>query len=202
MQKLRIKMEHCYGIKNLQREFDFSSRQAVAIYAPNGAMKSSFAQTFQDHSLQRNSTDRFYPKKTTIREITDETGKELNPDSVFVITPYESEFEPNERTSVLLVNGKLKLDYTKLVGDLENAKQNLVRSLAKLVGKKVNVEEEISQTFTNAPDRFARALISALDQVKKLKDVGLATVPYSLVFDESAIKFLVTTIYKQQFLNM
>jgi ABC-type Mn2+/Zn2+ transport system ATPase subunit len=48
MQKLNVDFKNCYGIKELKAEFDFSKAKAVAIYAPNGAMKSSLAQSIQD----------------------------------------------------------------------------------------------------------------------------------------------------------
>jgi len=48
MNKVSVDLQNCYGIRKLQHEFDFSQRRAYAIYAANGAMKSSFAQTFKD----------------------------------------------------------------------------------------------------------------------------------------------------------
>ncbi len=47
MNKLNIKLQYCYGIKKLEKEFVFSNR-TFAIYAPNGSMKTSFAKTFKD----------------------------------------------------------------------------------------------------------------------------------------------------------
>lgn len=46
MNKLNINLENCYGIKKLQKEFDFSDRSAFVIYASNGSMKTSFTKTF------------------------------------------------------------------------------------------------------------------------------------------------------------
>jgi hypothetical protein len=50
MKKVSIDLRHCYGIKSLTATLDFSTQSAQAIYAPNGVMKSSFAQTFHDLS--------------------------------------------------------------------------------------------------------------------------------------------------------
>jgi hypothetical protein len=41
MQKLKIDLENCYGIKKLNVEFNFTKCQVAAVYAPNGAMKGS-----------------------------------------------------------------------------------------------------------------------------------------------------------------
>jgi hypothetical protein len=46
MKQLQVDLQHCYGIKALKEQFDFSGGKACAVYAPNGAMKSSLAKTF------------------------------------------------------------------------------------------------------------------------------------------------------------
>lgn len=48
MDRVTIDLTNCYGIKKLKYAFDFSQMRAYALYAPNGVMKSSLAQTFQD----------------------------------------------------------------------------------------------------------------------------------------------------------
>lgn len=47
MNKLNINLTNCFGIEALSREFDFSTGNAFSIYARNGLMKTSFANTFQ-----------------------------------------------------------------------------------------------------------------------------------------------------------
>jgi hypothetical protein len=44
MQELTIDLENCYGIKKRDHKFNSSKGPVYAIYAPNGMMKSSFAQ--------------------------------------------------------------------------------------------------------------------------------------------------------------
>ena len=46
MSELKVLLENCYGIKNLNHTFDFSKKSNCIIYASNGMMKSSFAKTF------------------------------------------------------------------------------------------------------------------------------------------------------------
>lgn len=50
MKILHCNLSNCYGIKNLQYDFDFKNKPVVIIYAPNGTMKTSFAKTFRDLS--------------------------------------------------------------------------------------------------------------------------------------------------------
>lgn len=97
MNKLKIDLENCYGIKKLKDQFDFSSERAYAIYAPNGAMKSSLAQTFQDVADGIQSKDRIFPSRVCRRIITDENNQNLNKDSVLVIQPYEEALGHTEK---------------------------------------------------------------------------------------------------------
>jgi hypothetical protein len=79
MKKVSIDLRHCYGIKALTVTLDFSTQSAQAIYAPNGVMKSSFAQTFHDLSRGLVSRDRIFDDRPCVREVRDEHGKELPP---------------------------------------------------------------------------------------------------------------------------
>ena len=42
MDKVSIKFSNCYGIKQLEYDFDFKKRSNYLIYASNGMMKTSF----------------------------------------------------------------------------------------------------------------------------------------------------------------
>jgi hypothetical protein len=109
MNKLSVDLQNCYGIKKLQTQFDFSQERAYAIYAPNGAMKSSLAQTFEDVAGALPSKDRIFPARVSTRKITDENGVDLPKESVYVIRPYEDEdISHTEKTSTLLVDSKLR----------------------------------------------------------------------------------------------
>src|SRR4051812_17902987 len=100
MDKVTVALENCYGIRKLEKTFDFSNpkARACAIYAPNGAMKSSLAQTFQDIASGANSVDRIFPKRVTKRSVVDEAGAQINADRVLVVTPYSDEFGDTRRT--------------------------------------------------------------------------------------------------------
>ena len=95
MNKLNIDLENCYGIKKLQKQFDFSAAKAYAIYAANGAMKTSLAQTFKDIADATASKDRIFPDRVCSRKITDENGVDLPKESVLVIRPYDEDLWPH-----------------------------------------------------------------------------------------------------------
>jgi ABC-type transport system involved in cytochrome c biogenesis ATPase subunit len=89
MKMVRVELENCYGIRSLCAELDFSKKNAVAIYAPNGVMKTSLARTFADLSQGELSRDRIFPDRVTKREIKDESGADLLAHDVVVIQPYD-----------------------------------------------------------------------------------------------------------------
>src|SRR6266542_3986464 len=85
VKKLTLDLKNCYGIRSLQHTFDFAQQNRYAIYAPNGSMKSSLAQTFRDVSSNVPSKDRIFPTRTSVRNVTDENGSPLIPASVLVV---------------------------------------------------------------------------------------------------------------------
>ena len=77
MDRVKLDLKHCYGIKELKKELDSTKTRACAIYAANGVMKSSLAHTFQDAANSVDSEDRVFPARPTSRKIIDETARSL-----------------------------------------------------------------------------------------------------------------------------
>lgn len=126
MNKLSIELTNCYGIKHLKTEFDFASSKSsrpnvFAIYAPNGAMKSSFAQTFKDIADGKASKDRIFPERVCERTVRDENGMDLLPETVVVVSPYDRDCAHAEKTSTLLVDHKLRTEYEQLHLEVDRA---------------------------------------------------------------------------------
>lgn len=191
MQKLQVALEHCYGIKSLKAEFDFSKARAAAIYAPNGAMKTSFARTFQDVAEDSESKDRIYPKRKTSRSITDEKGAALTKANVVVLQPYNELFGNSEKTSTLLVDSNLRKEYEKLLADIEAAKDAFLKKVKEISGsKRMLGEEAISLTFTKSADEFYQALVRVRQEVDDQDGAPYAGLQYDRIFDEKVLEFL------------
>ncbi|MDD3120613.1 MAG: hypothetical protein PHF46_04345, partial [Candidatus Gracilibacteria bacterium] len=127
MQKLILDLENCYGIKKLnETEFDFSSKKSFAIYAPNGVMKTSFAKTFKDLSKNQNSKDLIFPERITTRIIKDNNDINLLPEEIFVIEPYNEQFN-SDKLSTLVVKKELKEKYDTIHKTIDEAKDNLLK---------------------------------------------------------------------------
>jgi len=193
MNKLNVELENCYGIKKLQTQFDFSEKKAYAIYAANGAMKSSLAQTFKDIADATPSRDRIFPARVCNRKITDENGVDLPKESVYVIRPYDDEdIGHTEKTSTLLVDSKLRKEYEELHIEIDKSKETFLKALKEQSGSKKDLAREISSTFTKSDDEFYRALIRVKDEVLAQKDAPFAGVNYDTIFDEKVLSFLGT----------
>jgi hypothetical protein len=196
MKKLNVKLENCYGIKKIEHTFDFSSPPVYAIYAPNGSMKSSLAQTFKDLAEGSASKDRIFPARVCTRKITDESGADLAPATVLVVPPYDEVFSHNEKTSVLLVNNKLRKEYEDLHVEIDKSKDSLLKGLKEQSGSKKDLEKEISSTFTTTDTEFYRALIRIKDELLSQKDAPFAEVQYDTIFDEKVLAFLSTKDFR------
>lgn len=144
MKKLNIKFQHCYGIKKLEKEFVFSNR-TFAIYAPNGSMKTSFANTFRDLMYGGQTQDLIYPERVTVREIKDENNEDIKPEEIFVIEPYNEAYL-SDKESTLVVEKELREKYEKIYNDLNKEKDSFIKKL-KSVSQSSDCEEEIFTTF-------------------------------------------------------
>lgn len=191
MNELKIDLEYCYGIKKLKKVIPFTKQHAVAIYAPNGSMKSSLAQTFSDLRKGTPSKDRFFPMRASKRIVTDENDVPLLPDTVFVITPYEKDLAHTEKTSTLLVNNTLKKEHDDINADVEREKQLFLKALKEVSGSKKDLEREIASTFTREDD-FYKALRRIRDEMAKQEDAPFSGVPYDRIFDDKVLALLKT----------
>lgn len=194
LDQLRVELRNCYGIRLLDQDFDFSSpnRTAYAIYAPNGVLKTSFAQTFADHARSVPSKDRIFPTRVSERVIVDQTGTEIPSDAVFVIAPYDDTLGVTERTSTLLVDAALKKEYDELQADVERLKEKFVVALRQQSKSRTNIEREISSAFTQQDDQFYRALIRAEHEVDSQDNAPFADIAYDEIFNDKVLAFLRT----------
>lgn len=196
MNKLTVDLENCYGIKMLKAQLDFSSKKAYAIYAPNGSMKSSLAQTFKDLTDATPSKDRIFPTRVCKRTITDETGAALPKECVLVIRPYDEVFGHTEKTSTLLVDAKLRKEYEQLHVDIDKARETFLKALKEQSGSKRHLDAEISATFTKSDDEFYRALFRIESELLAQKEAPYADVDYDTLFDEKVLALLATKDFK------
>jgi energy-coupling factor transporter ATP-binding protein EcfA2 len=195
MNVLNVELENCYGIKKLAYSFDFTQKSTYAIYAPNGVMKTSFAKTFLDLSNNQASTDSIFKTRVNKRNITDETGTEINNAQVFVITPYDKVYK-SKKISTLLVNQDLKSRYEEIHLNINEKKDLLLKELKNLSGIKSNIEETFSNDFTHKPKEFFKAILRVKAEVFDKTEPELEGIAYQSIFNDKVIAFLETKDFK------
>lgn len=190
MEKIKVSLENCYGIRKMDAEFDFKKKLAQLIYAPNGAMKSSFAKTFKDHATQTPSRDRIYADRETKRTILDHEDKEVPAETVFVIEPYDAGYQ-SDRVSTLLVNKDLKAEYDAILKSIQMKQDALMTKLKKTSGVRSGLEEVLSVVISKKPDNLLRALDRVRSEVKDDPfDKSLEGITYASLFNDKVEGFL------------
>lgn len=192
MKQVRIELTNCYGIRHLKTEFDFSKSRVYAIYAPNGAMKSSFARTFKDYADGAPSRDRIFPKRQCIRTIIDESGAPIPQGSVYVVSPYDEVLGHTEKTAILLVNDKLRREYEQLNQSIVESESVFLAAMKEQSKSKKDLKREISLTFTRdtTQNSFFLALTRIRDEVINQKDAPWADIRYDTIFDDKVLALL------------
>jgi hypothetical protein len=194
--KLSVALEHCYGIKKLDATFDFTKTNAYAVYAPNGAMKSSLAHTFQDVANGAQSRDRVFPGRVSMRKIADETGADIAAEDILVVLPYDVEMGHTARTSTLLVNSALRKEYETLHLEIDEAKAAFLKAMKEQSGSKRDLEQELSLAITSESGKLFIALTRLSEELAAQTDAPFATLNYDIIFDEKVLEFLNTKDFK------
>ena len=199
MDQVTIELENCYGIRKLKHQFDFSKKRAYAIYAPNGSMKSSFAQTFKDVAEGQASRNRIFPSRKSVRIIQDESGAELPQESVLVLPPYDQFLKHTEKTSTLLLNNDLRQEYEQLHADINKSKANFLKAMKEQSGSRKPLDCEIALTFmkSDADEFFYQALERVSSEMKEQGDAPFADVRYDSIFDQKILDALKTKGLKE-----
>jgi ABC-type Mn2+/Zn2+ transport system ATPase subunit len=192
MKTLNVALKNCHGIRELDATFSFEKGNSVAVYAPNGTMKTSLARTFKDLADGRETSDHMFPTRETERSVTDENGDDLDPSDVVVVLSYDEELGPTESTSTLLVNPELRKEYEGLQVDLVNARDELVSELKSQSGTKNDVARTLSRVFTQQDDKLFEALVRISYEVEQLEDTRFADLPYDLLFNDKVDAILRT----------
>jgi hypothetical protein len=173
MEKLRVNLEHCYGIKKLAQDFVFSDFRTFLIYAPNGVMKTSFAKTLKTIASKKGSPcdqmdDSLVP---TFDFLIDDSQDQIEPEDICVIEPYnEKVFESEDKILTLLANKESREEYVAIYKEIEASKKATLSSLKKISGSS-NYEAEITESFSHLNKRNIFDIFDCvLDQVKSSEE--------------------------------
>ena len=168
--KIKFDFERCFGITKLSKEIEFKNGQpAVVVYAPNGMMKTSFANTCAEMSKVANVKpkkgkvaaaekdpicDRLVPDMPSTHKIIVD-GIDIAPEYIFVANPDDKEFEANRQVTDFLASQVLKKEYDRIVGLLEQARKEFATAIGSNgVSQSSDCDKELAEAFLgdeNAP---------------------------------------------------
>src|SRR5574344_1528428 len=103
MQQVKINFENCFGIKKFSETLDFRQQKCVLIYAPNGTMKTSFAETLRLIGAGKTNQvkDRLNPNNPVVCELIDESNSDIPSNQIFVANA-EEDIQSESRFSSFL----------------------------------------------------------------------------------------------------
>jgi hypothetical protein len=184
MDRLSIYLKNCYGITELKEEFEFEKSNAVLVYAPNGVMKTSLANTFLRISKGLSPEEKVYglvPEfDITFNNIP------VAPDQILVISPFDPKFE-SKNVSTLLVNTEKKEIYDSAFSKILKAKKKLISKLNKKSRiKQEEIERKMSSDIGENNIFDCIKVLSSFDNYKS----DFADVEYATIYDEKVLELL------------
>ncbi|MBK5262506.1 MAG: hypothetical protein JJE17_08060 [Peptostreptococcaceae bacterium] len=192
MQKLVLNLENCYGIKKMNHTLDFSQNNISVIYAPNGTMKTSFANTFKDLSNGKIPSDRVYGL-TTVCDVKNESNNPIDVESILVISSFDESMTKDQ--GKLMVDSRLQGMYMELHKDLIDEKENLFKNVKEQLGYSARSKFDIEQSISSDFNKQVKEIYETLKAVKNLLESGtskkfnVSDVNYSVLFDPKALVF-------------
>ena len=163
------KFENCYGLKNFElNEINFTDSNKAIIYAPNGVMKTSFSNVFDDISKGNKTTDRIFNGLNTSYIVQYYSSTYSNTqlsknDNIYVVKSFDERFELSKETiSTLLSDEKTRKNYEILVSQFSEELSELQNNLSKLSGfAQKDIESQLRKDFkinkkSDWADIFAR----------------------------------------------
>ena len=189
MEKVNIKLENCYGIRKLEKEFDFTDKPAFIIYASNGSMKTSFTKTLKDISNGELPKEEVFGREATYI-LENEMHEAIKPEEIFVIESYDESFF-SRRMSNLLMNKGLQEQYNLITQEILDRKNNFINYIKSVIGNKVSVEEEFLNAFTSS-DFLEMLTILHDNGINKMDDIELdfSVINYLCLFDPKVEAFI------------
>jgi ABC-type Mn2+/Zn2+ transport system ATPase subunit len=185
MNTLAINFKNCYGIKKLEHTFDFNKSKVHIIYAPNGAMKSSFAKTFEDIFLEKISEDRIFTERVNHRSaLVDE--RDILKEEIFVINRMQDiDFK---EASTILANETLKTEYDSINIKLNDTKKEFVKTIQPYFGLKENaIEQTIEQAFKTDIYTFIESRVTEINEIVTPLYTNIS---FNEIFNDKVSKFL------------
>ena len=164
MQKLKLDLQNCYGIKQMNETIDYSNNNVAIIYAPNGTMKSSLAKTFEAIRDDRQVEEKIYGLKS-LYSISDEDNVALSKEKI-VINPFDE--NAYEGQGLLMANEPLRIAYLNIHATIESKKESLYSKIKETLGYSNRNNFDVKNTMLNDWGFTVRKEYDCLNTIKDL----------------------------------
>jgi hypothetical protein len=200
MERLQIKIENCYGIKCLEKDFSFSESRAHAIYAKNGLMKTSLAKIFKNIQDKKSNEikDLYFPDLTPAFSISIDGDTNIS-DKLLVVKSYESSYE-SQNITTLLLNDNL----SDTLVDVLKLREKLFKEIEKLSGLKISRVVsgkkvfELEQTIIADFEFENKSVLLNLDSIEiENLEFDFSEIQYSTIFDPTNIKKIQSASFQE-----
>ena len=130
MTLLSVDLKNCFGIKSLEKTFNFSNGNVFAVYSQNGTMKTSFTKVFkayQNSSAEDDIKDLVFNEPST--HSISINGNHIDSHDIFTIGSLAERYQ-SENISKLLLDITLQNDFFEV---LEFSLKQIAVSLIKAI---------------------------------------------------------------------
>lgn len=198
MEQISVNLKNCYGISRLKCHFNFKKKKGCLIYASNGTMKTSFANTFLDISENRDPKEMIHKLTPSwnIKKKETETSPSLNiePEEIFVIHSYNDKiYEESlkfDNISFFLVKEDLKNEYDSIYKNIEINKKNLFNKIKSYGLNPRKIEEIFLNDFGSPNDNFLELLLTLESEINGTPLFPVNGIKYNDLFNDKALSFL------------
>lgn len=147
--------KNCYGLKKFElKEIDFTTLNKAIIYAPNGVMKTSLSNVFNDISKGNKTVDRIFKDLKSSYNIkyysNNYTNEQLSKnENIYVVKSFDEKFELTKETiGTLLADEKTRKDYEILISEFSEELSEFKNNLIVLSGiNQKDIENQLRNDF-------------------------------------------------------
>lgn len=194
MKKINVDLTNCFGIKRMKEQFDFSQKNVMIVYAPNGTMKSSLAKTFECIQNKKPVEEKAYHYKSEFK-ITDENKNDLLPENILVVNAYEQDAPQN--IGLLMASDKLRKQYVLIHKDINSSKEELFKKVKEILKFSSHSRENIEELLLRDWGYTNKKIFECLNDVSTYisnpaKSIQLkqTELDYKLLFDTKVLNML------------
>ena len=183
MVKINLELKNCFGINKLKHTFDFAKSNTIVIYASNGVMKTSFANTFLELSKGGVPKDRLHGKTSSYSIKVD--NNDIEAKDILVIKSFEN-INTSESQSKLLVDQDSKDEYDSIFRNLIELKDKIIIDLNRKSGVP---KKDIEQSLLNDFDK--KNIFDLFNDINQQVLIdNYSSMKYDELFHQDVIEFL------------